>query len=343
MATSREEAGLAEQQPPGRLLRLATAGVVAYSVLWPLTGLWRIAADPVDPTDPGLTVYAAAATACYLPLHGWLVWSSTREPFLRRREWVLVAVAFVILGMLPVLGVSWLAALQPLTAAVLLVVPAPWSLLLFAMLVAAPAPLAVVFGHPEWALTFGPGALLAAATTVVPVWLIRAARQLETARRTLARQAVLGERLRIDREVRRTVGAALEAITSTAERAGRSAVDEPMAAAEQVEVLAERSRRALADARHLLTRYQEVSVETELETAVTLLAAAGIQTRLEKPPGELTEPADEALRTALRRHLAHLLGDDTVRSCVLAVTRSNGLRLELRIDADDRMTIRVRA
>jgi len=66
-----------------------------------------------------------------------------------------------------------------------------------------------------------------AVTLAVVVWLVRAARHLEAARTALAQQAVIGERLRIDGELRRTVGAALEAIAVQGERANTLADTDP--------------------------------------------------------------------------------------------------------------------
>ena len=82
----------------------------------------------------------------------------------------------------------------------------------------------------------------------------------------------------------------------------------------------------------MVRSYQQVSLGAELDTAVALLSAAGIETRLSLPHGDL--PDDIALRTALRAALVRLLRDDTPpRNCLIMVTREDGrARLELRID-----------
>jgi two-component system sensor histidine kinase DesK len=153
----------------------------------------------------GASALAVAATVCCLPLQVWLVLSATRETRGRGRRWALVALAALVIGMIPVIGVGWLGALYGLTALVLVSVRPPWSLLLSAALVAVPTPVAFVFGYPEWALSFTVGVPLAAVPLAVVVWLVRVARQLQAARLALAREAIVRERLRIDDDLRPTV------------------------------------------------------------------------------------------------------------------------------------------
>src|SRR5918995_1032722 len=170
-----------------------------------------------------------------------------------------------------------------------------------------PTPVAQAAGQLQWASYFTLGVLLAGVPLAVVVGLVRTARQLEAARSALAQQAVIRERLRIDGELRQTVGAALEAITVQGDRAGALAGGDPPAAARELEALVGAARRAPAAARRMVTRYQEVSLRAELETTATLLAAAGIQTRLALPPEGLPDHLDPVARARLRRDLARLL------------------------------------
>jgi hypothetical protein len=262
------------------------------------------------------------------------VWSAARAASGRAQRWALAALAAVTIGMVPVVGVGWLGTLYELAALVLVSLRPPWSLLAFAALWATPTPVAVALGHPQWASYFTLGVPFAAVPLAVVVWLVRAARQLQAARLTLADEAVVRERLRIDGELRRTVGAALEAIAAQGDRTGGLVAGDPAAAAGQLRALVGAARRTLADARGMVTRYQEVSLRAELETAATLLGAAGIQARLVLPPGGLPDTVDEGARVALRRDLACLLGDDQAPARVtIMVTRHDGrIRLALRAD-----------
>lgn len=328
---SSAEAKSPDQRHSSGFIRFATTGVVGLGAFLPLLTLWGIAVRAgTGLVDPGDVRYAALATACYLPLQVWLLWSATRDTRPRGQAAALAVMAVVIIGMLPVVGVQWVVALAYLAALVLMVVRPPWSLLVAAgFVVTSPLP-AFRFGHPELAVNFTLTPLLVSASLAVPVWLVRAARQLAADRLALAEEAVVRERLRIDGELRRTVGAALETIAATASRADGLADDQLSAAEAELGVLVDRSRRTLAEARRLLSRYREASLQGELETAAALLAAAGIPIHVELPRGELAEGDDEAARVALRRDLARLLHDDAARRLgVTATGRDGWVRLAL--------------
>jgi signal transduction histidine kinase len=164
--------------------------------------------------------------------------------------------AALIIAIVPVAGLDGLGTLYILAALMLATLRPPWSLLVFAALMLVPTPVAQAAGQPQWASYFTLGVLLAAVPLAVVVGLVRAARQLEAARSALAQQAVIRERLRIDGELRQTVGAALEEITVQGDRAGALAGGDPPAAARELGALVGAARRTLAAARRMVTRYQ---------------------------------------------------------------------------------------
>jgi hypothetical protein len=85
-------------------------------------------------------------------------------------------------------------------------------------------------------------------------------------------------------------------------------------------------------------------LRTELDVAVALLGAAGIETQLVLPTGDLSETVDESMRSTLRGATARLLSDDTIRHCTIAVTREAGqLRLEVRGQGRERETMEATA
>ncbi len=322
---------LKERQQSGRFVRLATAGAVACSIVLPLLELARIATGWTP--SPGHTQLALAATACYLPLHVRHVWHAARGSRPAGGGWTLTAMAVVIIGALPVIGTSWLTTLHSLAVSVLIIVRPPWSLLVVAALLAAPTPLAMAFGDPQWAAFYTVSVAWRGASLFVLVWLVGATRRLEHARLMLAREALARERLRIDGELRRTLGAALEAIAARGRRANVLAARDAATLDDELRALVEGSRRALAQARRTIRGYQQLSLRAELDSAAALLTAAGIQTRLELPRGELPETVDARPRAALRAAVARLLGDDATRHCSIVVTRQDGrVRLELRAD-----------
>jgi two-component system, NarL family, sensor histidine kinase DesK len=166
-----------------------------------------------------------------------------------------------------------------------------------------------------------------ASALFVPIWLLGAVRQLQVTRRLLAADAVVRERVRLDDELRRTIGAALDSIVARGERA--VARTEPQAS--ELRELVNDSRRAMAESRRIIGGYQRPTLAAELETAATLLTVAGIRTRIERPAEGLPDTADPAVRATLRTATAAVLHDDTARSCVIAVTWSDGsVHVELR-------------
>jgi two-component system, NarL family, sensor histidine kinase DesK len=333
---------LREPETSSRFVRLATAAAVGFSVVLPLIELGRIAAypAPVGPIAP-----AVLATACYQPLHLRHVLHGLHGARPPAAVWTLVAMAVVVVGATSLVGVDWLFMFAPLAVSVLLVVRPPWSFLLCLVLAAAMAPLALALGAPGWSATYFPIEVAwRAATLFVLVWLVAAARQLQAARRALTDEAVFRERLRIEGELRATVADGLGRIAAQGERAIEQAGRAPASAADELRVLVEGSRRTLAEARRISRGYQRGSLRTELDVAVALLGAAGIETRLALPAGALPERVDESMWSTLRAATARLLGDDTVRRCDLVVTREAGrLGLEVRCQGRERATLEATA
>jgi two-component system sensor histidine kinase DesK len=328
---ARAWARLTEGRQSDRLVRLAAAGAVACSIVLPLLELARIVTEQTP--GPGHAVPALVATACYLPLYVRHVRHATRGTRPAGAGWTLLAMAVVIIGALPVIGASWLTSLHALAVAVLIVLRPPWSLLAVAGLLAAPAPLAIAFGDPHWAAFAAISVVWRGAAVFVLVWLTGATRRLQAARLLLADQAIARERLRIDGELRRTLGAALDAIVVRGEQAIALAARNPVMVEDELRVLVEGSRRALAETRWLIRGYQQRSLRAELDSAVSLLAAAGIQARLEVPGGDLPESVEAAPRVALQAAVARLLHDGATRHCWIVVTRQDGrVWLELRAD-----------
>ena len=313
------------------LVRFAVPAAVLYCSVFPLVTLGVIA---MYGDRPDRIPWAVAATVVYLPFHlHHAAWAArgARPP---GGLWTLGVVTVVIAGVTPMVGGVWLPIYEVVVVSAVIVLRPPWSFVTAGVVIAAQAPLA------WWLGSFAPAAesyyvltvAWRSASVFVPLWLIGTIVQLQTARRSLAEDAVVRERLRIDDDLRSTVGSALDAIAARAEHAGTLVGRDPDALASELQTLVDSSRRALAQTRQMVTEYQSPSLSTELHTAATLLTAGGIETRVELS-AEYHDTFDPALRTSLQAATAELLGDDTTRSCVIRVTCvDEQVRLEVHAD-----------
>jgi two-component system sensor histidine kinase DesK len=321
---------LGQRQDHGRLIQLATVGVMAFVVWIPLIHGFDLI---VLTSEPAHSLPVTAATGCYLPVVFWLVRSEVRGTRPSAAVWVLAAMAAGVLATLPVIGIGWLPVLEPLAGLALILSRWPWSLLAYAASAVVPASLAVALGHPELAGPYAIRTVYTGTMLAALVWLIGAIGQLRDARLELAQTAVVRERLRIDGDLQQTLGTALEEITAAGERASGLAAADPAAAEADLRALAGASRTALTQSRRLVRRYQQVPLQAELETAAMLLTAAGIATRVAAPPGEMPDAISAELRSQLRSELGRVLRQNTQRQCVITVTCDHGqARVELEPD-----------
>jgi signal transduction histidine kinase len=326
---------LNESERSARLLRLAVPGALAYSAVFPIVQVALIA----ESWDGGYAeaAWALAATVAYLPLHLGHVAHAVRGTRPPAGVWSLAAMAALILGVLPIVGSAWLPSCHALVVSALLVLRPPWSWLAAGSVVVVQAPLTWALGSvvPAAGSYYTVTAVWRASSVVVPVWLVRTILQLHAARRALADEAVVRERVRIDAEVRRTLGTALDAIAGRGRQAGAALALDPRDPAVEAELrnLVDGSRRALADARRLVRGYQQGSLRSEIDTAAGLLAAAGVRTRVVLPAGPLPDTVDVGARAALRAATAQVLRDETARACAIMVSLDDGqVRLDLRRD-----------
>jgi signal transduction histidine kinase len=335
-----------DEKRAGWLLRFTTAGVIG----WDLVEVARLLYLSWLQSPQREFAWQATATIIYLPLQIILVRAAIRgqRPWLG--WWLLGAVALAIGVTLPFGGVNNVLVLWVPAALGLLYIRPPWSFAVFLGVVAVGV-LVVTFvnlsttgavldqGFDPVRLRYvvidtmilGWGAIAFA----VLVWLARTITALATARRRLAARAVVAERRRIDDEVDRAIGSALEHIIVRGEAAAaRVLAGDHLAAASELRMLTEQSREALAEARGLLGGYRRVSAEAELRAAITLLAAGGIRADLETPAAGLPAELPPEVRTRLRTLVAEALradvhGDRSLR--VLAITVSEDrLTAELR-------------
>ena len=311
-------------------VRWAGRCAVLYSVLIPTVELWRYG---LEAANPARTAAGVLTVAAYLPLHLRHVRNAATGDRPRFAGWTLSAMAVVIVAALPFLGAYWLGQFHALAVSVLLVVPAPWSFVLFAAIVVVQSPLAALLGAAQMAPFFTVACALKALPVFLLIWLLGATRTLHAAQLALAGRAVARERLRIDTDVRRTVGTALESLVVQGARASALAGRDPAAARVALGHLTAHSRRTLAESRRLVHSYQRTSLAADQHTAATLLGAAGIQCRIVHDAGDL-DVVDERLQSALRADVARLLADESPGDSVITVSRIVG-RLHLTTETEN--------
>jgi signal transduction histidine kinase len=163
-----------------------------------------------------------------------------------------------------------------------------------------------------------------ASAVFVPLWLVGAIRELRAARQALADEAVVRERVRIDTDVRSSLGAALDTIVIRGQRAGHLVGRDDAAVEPELRDLVDGSRRALSAARQLITGYRRSTLQAEVDTAAGLLAAAGFHTIVDLPQGRLPDTVDEAVRSTLRSDTARLLRDGAARGRTVTLTFDAG-------------------
>lgn len=270
------------------------------------------------------TLLTVALMACYLPMVGYQVWSAAHLRRPRLGWWMLAATAVVIAAGVVLIGNEWQLTIAYLLVSTLIVVPRPWSIVAGCAILAAAAPVDLLVDptpNPLWKVLV---IVQRAGAVLVPAWFAGTLRELRATRQLLADQAVLRERGRFDRELVRAVGDSLEGIAERGAVAATLTEADPDGARRELRTMVDNSRRTLAEARRLIRAYQRVPLRAELDTAVTLLSAAGVSARLVLPGDGLPRHADAELREALRAAVDRLLREPPARTYVITVDTSAG-------------------
>ena len=297
--------------------RLATGAAIGLSVLLPAIELARTA---LAPEAYGSPLLALIATACALPLHLRHVVYGLRGVRPPAGALTLAVLAIVNVVAAVAIGIGWLLNFALLAVSVLIVVSWPWALALVGAVVASAAAFAGSDPLLPWQFV-ALSVVWRTVTLYVPVRLVAAARQLDGARRELRDRAVVRERVRIERELHRRLGGALQGILGSATRAGAAVQADTSVASTELQTLVDRSRQVLADARRLIVDFRETSVGAELDAAVALLAAAGVESLVIVQRGLSLDEVDEHSRSIVRSAVVRALRDDTLTRCRIEMSR----------------------
>ncbi len=309
--------------PGGEIPALHAARIITVIVLCGYTAAPLLDVLRDDPPLNLLLLYIGSASVLFFLQ---LLHSTPRA-----RHWplplkTLTLTAQSVLTFLPFLwlGITWAGMSGILGASLLLMLPAPLSWFLFALVTAVVEGYAFTFGLPAVAELYTP--LTTLLTGLVLYGLTRLTDlvyEVHSARTALARMAVAQERMRFSRDVHDLLGYSLSAITLKCELIHRLVVTNPARAQEEVTTVLEVSRQALADARLVARSYREMSLADEAESAATVLAAADIRVTLDLSCGRLHPAVDTALATALREGVTNILRHSKAQSCSITAVRKD--------------------
>src|SRR6266487_138640 len=201
---------LPREADASQFVRLAALAVIGLNVVLAAVELGRLA---LAPASASLAWLALLATACALPLHLRHVAYGLHGIRPPQGYWTLAALAAVNIVAAAVIGQVWLMNFALLAVSALIVLPAVWAALAFALIVLSTGPLA---GPPD---EFSGAYLIFSVawrsmTLCVLLWLVAAYRQLDAAEREFRDRVIVRDRLRIQAELRRGLGQALEGIVA---------------------------------------------------------------------------------------------------------------------------------
>jgi two-component system sensor histidine kinase DesK len=151
-----------------------------------------------------------------------------------------------------------------------------------------------------------------------------AIRELHTARRELARLAVIEERERLSRDLHDLLGQTLSMITLKSELAGCLVKEEPERCAQELAEIERVSRKTLREVREAVAGYRQPELSSELEGARQLLEAAGIDAQIESIKETLPPAFDAVLAWTVREGVTNVIRHSCARHCRIHLTQKGG-------------------
>lgn len=232
------------------------------------------------------------------------------------------------------LGRVWGGMAGFLAGTILLMVTGPWRMILFAAVV-----ISVTLPPLAAGMELTDVAYLSISTVLTGLVVYGLRRltallgEVHATRRELARLAVMRERLRVARDLHDLLGYSLSAITLKAELVYRLLPGNPDRARSEVADLLSTARQALADVRLVASGYRDMSLSEEANSAVSVLAAADVETELLITCGPLPTRYDTTLATVLREAVTNILRHSKAQHCVIHATQEAGtVRLKVSND-----------
>ncbi len=149
-------------------------------------------------------------------------------------------------------------------------------------------------------------------------------RELDVARAELAHQAVLDERLRLARDLHDLLGHTLSLITLKSELAGRLIAHDPSRAAQEIHEVERTARQTLNEVREAVAGYRQPTLDSALDGARQMLAAAGIACRIEQTAQALPPAVDAVLAWTVREGVTNVIRHSRAQNCVIRIVCEQG-------------------
>ena len=150
-------------------------------------------------------------------------------------------------------------------------------------------------------------------------------RELHTARRELARLAVIEERERLSRDLHDLLGQTLSVITLKSELARGLIQEEPERCAQELAEIERVSRQTLREVRKTVAGYRQPTLANELDGARQLLEAAGVEYVIEQTIGDLPSTLDAILAWTIREGVTNVIRHSRARQCLIQLIRKQGM------------------
>ncbi len=238
-----------------------------------------------------------------------------------------------VLTYVPILffGGVWLGVAGFLAGPVLLAFPQAVAWPLAGLVTGSVAVVAVVLGTPP-----GTAVNLTVSTVVTGLVmygllrLAQLAKELQEVQQELARSAVVEERLRAARDLHDLLGHSMAAILLKCELARRLPQERARAEIEDVLAMVERAE---IDMRSVSGERHEMSLTAEAESARSVLAAAGIEVRVELGHDPVPAEAETVLSAVLREAVTNVLRHSAARRCLITTVSEDG-ETRLRVSND---------
>jgi two-component system, NarL family, sensor histidine kinase DesK len=156
------------------------------------------------------------------------------------------------------------------------------------------------------------------------LWSVTTSWQLHSARKEIARLAVMTERLRIARDLHDLLGHNLSLIALKSELAGRLISVAPERAATEIGDIEHVARTTLQEVREAVSAYRQPTLKSELQAAQEILAAAGIAYRYDGDEDildGLPTTIEATLSWAVREGVTNVIRHSRAHQCTIRVTR----------------------